>query len=133
MNPRPDYSKATLLAWARAHAPDLRVAYKRTEGKVDSAARFTYGDEELELSEEDDPTGDKIGRAVVEAIRSRMNLPPLFVGQGRRFELERQIVLARVAGRHDEADQLTREMVFAHRSPNARPLRAASRFGARKV
>lgn len=130
--------RASLLTWARAWCPDLRIAYALGEdGKVACCALFTLEGEAVEVGRQDDPDGRKVLEAVVERVRASMGVPRLFRDDARtRRDLERRVVVARVSGNDAEADRLTQELLEARTVAGGRALgwpSVRSRIGGRST
>lgn len=102
-----------LLAWVREHAPDLRILRALDDGVRCLGARFTYAGEVHELEARGDNADEDIALKCAGRLRELMMLPPLESDRGTRVDLEQQIVAAHLAGRTEEAEAITRQMLFA--------------------
>ena len=125
---RAEYSRAALLAWLRNVVPDLRFgrAVDDGTGERQAFALFTFRGEVHELEAIGENADDQIVHDVAEVLRAAIGIPQL--GRDRHAdsrELETDIVKASLAGRHDEADALTRKLLLGP------PQRAATLLGAR--
>lgn len=127
--PRQDFSRESLVEWARNAAPDLRIGKALIDGKRACFARFTYAGAAVELEALGDDPDVQIARDVVEALRSLMHLPPLFDAD-KTAALEQEIVAAHLAGESALCDTLTRQLLLG-RQPRA--LQAKTSFSKREI
>lgn len=118
-----------LLAWIRAHAPDLRIRRERLEnGKHACAARMTFRGEEIlvEAVESDElpDADDAIVRRCAWLIYRRLGMP-VALPEVERRRREVEILQAKLRGDDATADKLARELAETNEGLSTRqPVRA---------
>jgi len=128
-------SRESLLAFVRAHAPDIRIRKARLEdGRRACWARFTFRGEQLDVEAVEveglDPD-DAIVRRCAYLLYRRLGIRTWIEAQ-RGDALEQEIVNARARGNGELADRLGLELVLFNegrtRPANAGPMGIRGRF-----